>query len=55
MAESSTNKVANEIDPSKAQRTHLITCSQADIDPFPTRKSFEKVVKEAFTSSNGKS
>ena len=55
MAKISPSKVADEIDPSKARRTYLITYSQADIDAFPTRESFAKVVKEAFTSSNGKS
>ena len=55
MAESSTSKVADEIDPSKARRTNIITYSQADIDVFPTRESFVKVVKEAFISSNAKS
>ena len=55
MAESSTSKVADEIDPSKARRTNIITYSQADIDVFPTRESFAKVVKEAFISSNAKS
>ena len=49
------SKVADEIDPRKARRTYLITYSQADIDAFPTRESFAKVVKEVFTSSNGKS
>ena len=54
MAKSSPSKVADEIDSSKARRTYFIRYSQADIDAFPTRKSFAKVVKEAFTSSNGK-
>ena len=55
MARSSPSKVADEIDSSKARRTYLIRYNQADIDAFPTRKSFVKVVKEAFTSSSGKS
>ena len=54
MVKSLPNKVANEIDPSKARRMYLTTYSQADIDAFATRESFAKVVKEAFTSSSGK-
>ena len=49
MAKISPSKVADEIDPSKARRTYLITYSQADIDAFPTRESFAKVLKEAFS------
>ena len=55
MAKSSPSKVADETDPSKARRTYLITYSQVDIDAFLTCESFVKVVKEAFTSSSGKS
>ena len=54
-AQSWPSKVADEIDPSKARRKYLITYSQADIDAFPTPESFAKALKEAFTSSSGKS
>ena len=47
--------MADEIDPSKARRTYLIAYSEADIEAFPTRESLANVVKEAFTSSSGKS
>ena len=47
--------MADKIDPSKTRRMYLITYSQANIDAFPTRESFARVVKEAFTSSSGKS
>ena len=47
--------MADENDPSKARRTYLIAYSEADIEAFSTRKSFANVVKEAFTSSSGKS
>ena len=55
MAKSSPTKLADEIDPSKARGTYLITYSQVHIDGIPTRESFANVVTEAITNSSGKS
>lgn len=36
------------------RRTYLVTYSQADLNSFPNRKGFGKIVKDAFNASNGK-
>jgi len=43
-----------ERDPSQARRVYLITYSQADLEKFPTRESFGRVVAGALTNSSYK-
>jgi len=43
-----------EIDSSQARRVYLITYSQADLNKFPTRESFGRVVAGAFTNNSFK-
>jgi len=43
-----------EIDPSQARRVYLITYYQANLEKFPTRESFGRVVARAFINSSYK-
>lgn len=43
-----------ELNPRASRRTYLVTYSRADINRFPSRRDFGKIIKAAFNSGQGK-
>ena len=43
-----------QLNPRASRRTYLVTYSRADMNRFPSRKEFGKIIKAAFNSGSGK-